>query len=232
MKTSLRFVLRLICVLLLVGAIVVLVTNQNTAARLHLENRELMRAQELAQELAQQNDGIQKLREENEETQKLRAENKDLPRLRNQVRQLRREAEELDKLRAGNQQLSAAGKTAAGLSGSAAILPGFVPRAALADVGFGTPEAAAQTFFWAMCSGNRQRLREGSLHGEPPSAPDEEQARREMISHFEPFPGFAITAQTNLAPDEVTLEVKTSANGTAVPLKLKRVENEWKREDN
>jgi hypothetical protein len=58
---------------------------------------------------------------------------------------------------AENQLLLDQQKLATGQLG-ASLSPGAIPKAALVDSGLGSPEATVQTFFWAMCSGNLERL--------------------------------------------------------------------------
>jgi len=94
------------------------------------------------------------VRQESEEAEKLGRENQALPKLRNEVRQLRRQVEEMEQVRAENGRLltqMAAGNKAAD---PAAMPADFIARSALVDVGLGTPEAAVQTIFLAMCQGN------------------------------------------------------------------------------
>lgn len=222
--------IRLLCVLLLAGAVAMIFANQKTAARLRVEHDQLLSVNQEAAKLQAENEQLEKLRAENAEFQRLRAENKDLPKLRNDVRQLRRTVDVLNKLRVENERLTIqqAARSTTPIA-PRAVPENFIYRTALMDAGLATPEAAAQTFFWAMCRGDLQRLGQCTVNGPEVGGtgnPDVERER--LVQESAKFPGFAITGKTQTAPDEVTLNVQTSAGGSVVPMKLKFVGGEWK----
>jgi hypothetical protein len=55
-----------------------------------------------------------------------------------------------------------------------------------------------------------------------------EQERQDLIKGFANFPGYAITGRQDVSADAVVLQVKTSAAGAGMPVKLVRVNNEWR----
>src|SRR4051812_19363280 len=89
--------------------------------------------------------------------------NHDLLRLRNEVRLLRSQMAELDQARAENLRIRKA-MEAAQNPAAAPVKPaeGFIGKEMLADLGFDTPEAAAQTFFAALRDGNVKRMLESA----------------------------------------------------------------------
>ena len=228
MKAFSKFGVRALLTLLVAGGLGIVVLKQNAVARLRSEQQVLVRESEEARQLALENQGMAQLRTENLEVVKLRAENKDLPRLRNEARQLRRQVEELGKLRAENERLQAT-LNVVRTTAAAPVLPAdFITRSALVDVGFGTPEAAMQTVFCAMCQGNLERLKQCSLYGTDGLGNDDEAQRKALTEQFKSFPGFRVAEKKIISADEVELSIQTSVDAAAVPAKFKKVGNEWK----
>lgn len=228
MKSRLHITARWAFAGLLAVGICAVVFNQKEVGRVKSEQVSLTSDSQEAHRLAEENNGINALRESNAEWEKLREQNKDLPALRNEVRQLRRQAEELTKLRAENEQL-AAGIKSAGNGGGGGLPAGFISRAALRDVGAGSPEAMAQTLFWAFSHGNLERLAQLQVDPGPQAVgPDREQERSNLVQEAQGFPGFAIASTNIISPDEIEIGLQTSVGGTIAPMKLKRVGNEWK----
>jgi TolA-binding protein len=214
----------------LVGAVVVVVLNQNAISRLRLENQTLLAERQEAESLRLENQDIPRLRQESQEAEKLRQDNQELPKLRNDVRQLRRQKEELERLRAENNRLRSSQATAG--SQAASMPPDFIPKSALGDAGLGSPEATVQTFFWAMCQGNLDRLTQCMLAGRtalnPGRQQDLESKRRQIVEGMSSFAGFRIAERQDISEDEVVLSLQSAVGGTVMPMKLKRVRTEWK----
>jgi hypothetical protein len=218
--------------LLLAGAVAVVAMQYNSIAQLRDENQALMKDADEAQELAKENAEIPQLRGQAAEVEKLRAENRELPGLRSQAGQLRRQAADLDKLRAENQRLQAQLKSGTAPGEAAALPPDFITRDALRDMGQSTPENAIQTMFWAMTTGNINRIVQCSLNYDNPSDPnvDSEALGRELVKQYAAFPGFRIAEKTNLAPDEVEFGLQSSPGGVVLPRKLKLEGGLWRLE--
>src|ERR1700677_799969 len=223
-----KIIKRAVIGLLLAGGVAAVGWKQNAIAEARAEHQALMSESEEARRLTEENKGIGKLRGEHEELEKLRGETRDLPKLRNEARQLRRQAEELAKLRAENERLRGMQASGAPDKTPAPLPPNFVARAAMVDAGLGSPEATAQTFFWAMSQGNTERLSECSVNGPRSSAPNPDKERADLVEQMKDFPGFGITERRDISPDEVELSLQTAAGGSAVPMKLKRVDGGWK----
>jgi hypothetical protein len=200
-------------------------SKQNTIAELRSEQQVLTSEIEEARQLSEQNAGIVRLRAENVEVMRLGKENEDLPRLRNQARQLRRASDEMTKLQAENARLQEVINAPHPVAGQPA-LPGFVSRTALMDAGTSTPEATVQTFFWAACNGNVQRLSQLTVEAIPPP----ENQEGEVAKAMKDFPGFSIAGREVISPDEVQLSLQSSPGSDPFPMKLKRVGGDWKLE--
>ncbi|MDB6110613.1 MAG: hypothetical protein JWR69_2363 [Pedosphaera sp.] len=232
MKNSLRFTWRVVSVLILPGGLTVVVLNQDAIIKLRAENEALLGGQQEAQRLELENQEIPRLRQDADEIEKLRAENQALPKLRNDVRQLRRQAGELAALRAENQRLLANGKATERPDVPAPLPADFLLRSNLRDAGLGTPEAAIQTFFWAMCQGNVERVSQCILERTPGIRyGDVDVQRQDLLKEWSRFSGFRIASKKENAPDTVLISLQTSPGGTEMQRIIKRVGNEWKLEE-
>jgi hypothetical protein len=114
-------------------------------------------------------------------------------------------------------------------------MPGFVSNAALAPVGFATPEATVQTSFWA--------LREGDLKRYAECYPPE--MRLDMLKSLEALnesqhaervregqrmasAGFRIAAKSTASTNEVMVRVQITEGGKTLVMYLKLYGAEWK----
>ena len=192
MTLSSKLVLHALLVLALAGTIATAVREHGEIDRARAEQANLRSESQEAQRLAEENKGISAMRESGAESEKLRAENKDLPALRNDVRQLRRAVADVEKLRVENQQLLAKINAA---QGPGAVPPGFIPRAAMQDVGTSTPEAAVQSFLWAMSQGNLERIKQLAVDSGPALGPNTDHQRSDLVRQAQGFPGFAIAGK-------------------------------------
>jgi hypothetical protein len=229
MNRPAKFAVGGVMLLLLAGGIGAVAFKLNEIAHLRSEQQVLLSESQEARQLADQNAGIARLREENAEVQKLFAENQELPRLRNEARQLRRQAEEVTRLRAENERLQV--KINTGDAGSPALPPDFIPRSALTDAGFSTPEATMQTMFWAMSTGNIARLKQIAGAAGANVRDDPEDDRRQMAQMAEQMKnlaGIRIAEKNVISPDEVELGLQSAVDGQIMPMKLKRVGGEWR----
>jgi hypothetical protein len=231
MKISSHLTWRLASVLILTGGLTVVVLNQGAIAKLRSENQALSGEQQEGQRLALENQEIPRLRQDADEAEKLREENQALPKLRNDVRQLRRQAGELAELRAENQRLLADGKATKRPDGPAPLPADFLLRSNLRDAGLGTPEAAIQTFFWAMCQGNVERLSQCTLDGSRDFRNGNAEAERQyLLKQWGRFPGFRVTDKKVVSPDRVIVSVQSSVGGTLMQMPLSKVGDEWRLE--
>src|SRR5437867_1879734 len=150
---------KIVCALLLAGAVTAALVQRSALSRDRAENRRLREQGSEAQRLARENANLDQLRQQNHEVENLRNETRDLHKLRNEVRQLRQQKPDLDKLRSENQRLRAPTNAAGGPTPRGPDARPAVTKEMLADAGLGSLEAAIQTFFWAFREGNAQRVR-------------------------------------------------------------------------
>jgi hypothetical protein len=223
MKTFVRIGLVVLVVIGVAGVAI----KQNAIASARMDHDTLLKQNEEATRLAEQNKDIERLRGEAGEVAKLREENKDLPKLRNEVRQLRRQSEELATLKKENELLERRIRSATGGSGEAASA-GYITRAGMKDAGLATPEAAAQTLFWALTTGNVQRFAECMMNGQEALTGNIEESRQQMTTEYKDFPGLRVAGRQDISADEVELQLETSIGGGALPLKFKLTDTGWK----
>src|SRR5207248_796767 len=120
-----------------------------------------------------------------------------------------RQAGELNALRAENERLLAHGSDGANRAAPAVVPADFIQKSALGDVGLGSPEAAIQTVFWAMCQGNLDRLSQCELHGSGGRNQDAEWERQNLRQRMSHFSGFRIAEKRTVPPDTVILSLQT-----------------------
>jgi len=222
LNSRVKAMIRLLLILICAGMVVAIGVRQNSISNLRRENESLLPANDETQRLSAGRQEMTQLQTDHDEYAKLQKENADLPKLRNEVRQLRRDADDFSKLRAENERLTVAGKSGPARASSSPP-PGFIPTAALVDVGLASPESTVQTFFAAMVRGDVKRAVqclyasdgvEADLSGEDSLAKG--------------FPGYRIASKKIISDAEIVIAIQTSAFGPEVPMTLKRVGNEWK----
>jgi hypothetical protein len=229
MKTRRLFVIRLLCVLFLMSAVVIGLLQRGAIAKANLERQALVRDGEEVGRLMRENAEVEPLRAANHELAEFRPRQRELARLRNEVGQLRASAAEAAKLRWENQQL-ASGQNAGPRHDPDAMPAGFISRAAMSDAGLGTPEAAVQTLLYAMFQGNLARLLQCQSSDGPltPLPPEQAEDQSEsMRKQFADFPGYFIAETKIISPDEEQIGVQASPGGVIFPIHLVRNGNEW-----
>ncbi len=219
MKTRKLFVIRSLCVLVLVGAIVAGILQHGAIAKANIERQALLRDGEEVDRLMQENAEMAQLRATNHDLEVFRPRQRELARLRNEVGQLRTQAAEVARLLAENQRLSS--------PQGGAMPAGFVSRAAMSDVGLGTPEDAIQSYFFAMLQGNVKRMNQCSATEEELTAKQEEERSGTLLRQFASFPGFFIGETKIISPDEEQIGVQAIPGGVIYPIHLVRTGNEW-----
>jgi hypothetical protein len=161
----------------------------------------------------------------------LREQTKELPKLRNEVSLLRGTRTNLSSVRAEAARLLEVNKSAAA---PASPPPGFISRQQLANAGFATPEAAVQTFFWAVNEGDvstvlRVVLPSEILNKMTPEqrikAAEDFKREQSSMAHFNDF---GIRHREDLSEDKVVLHVGSSLSTNTIPMPLKRINGEWK----
>ena len=216
------------------GAIAVL--QQNAVSQLRQEHQSLLALQHETARLSAENDAIRQLDLEQVDLQPLREANRDLLRLRNEVRQLRGQKPDLERIRAENERLAAAIQTNAAGGPRLGEKEGYVVRDTWRYLGFATPEAALQTFLWALREENFAQIRtcmtpEGASAfdkaldpqtGNPPAHV------LESMRFLSGIKGFRIAEQHALDEDKISLSVQATVGGEVLPVPVHRVGQEWK----
>ena len=226
---------------ILVAVVATFVWERNAVAKLREQNKSLRSSKEEADRLDAENGELAKLHEDTTATG-ASAERSELLRLRNEARRLRSQKQEADRLRGENERLAANLNSGSTTPSKLSEMEGYVGKETWANVGLTTPESAAQSFFWAVSTGNLDQL----VACFAPEAGEEisvmrrqiqqrpEEFRKSFFSESNPFRkvnGYRIAERTSLAEDRIRVGIQVAANGAVLPLTLRRVGNEWKIED-
>jgi len=173
-----------------------------------------------------------------QEISALREQAKELPKLRNEASQRRPVRSELAVVRAENARLLEAKQTGGKIPRESPA--GFVSRDSLVFVGRATPEAALQSFFWALREGNMRAAMQSmpadndelvQLEQMPPQERTkiEEQFKASgEVQMMQRFDDFAVASREEISDDEVVLYVRSSVATNTFPHALKRFGSEWK----
>jgi len=225
--------LRVAFLLLAAAALCGVLCQRGSLSSLNAENKKLRDATREAQRLTRVHAEIGRLREEAGEIETLRNETTELHRLRNEVRQLRDQKPEVERLRAENERLRAKAKSGQRPPGSVLPEANMIARDALTDAGLGTPEAAIQTFLWAIRERSTRRIR--ACFSNDAAAKLRDQSDEEVLAGaggvMDTFKGFQIIAKKVVSADEVKLGIRITAEDSPPPeaaLVFKRAGNEWK----
>jgi hypothetical protein len=161
----------------------------------------------------------------------------ELLRLRGEVNRLRAQTQDPAKLRAENERIAAEIASGKFAPKRLADMEGFVPREQWTSAGLATPEAAVQSYFGAIVAADVDlMLRCLTLENAEPMRRQFEQDpvrfrnefQKEVAQLFGKATGMRIAGKRQLSEDSVSLHVQFAAEGTAMPMTLRRVANEWK----
>jgi hypothetical protein len=176
-------------------------------------------------------------RSSEEEKSRLKEEARDLLKLRNEVSQMRKQAKDLSGLRAENERLQKAIQGAWQTSAPVPAPEGFIGRDTLANMGTATPEAAVQTYFWAMREQNVQSyLQTVSPHfleqhagNIPPEQMEQFNQRLQstMQEQMKGFSNFRIVGQEQQR-DKVIVKLQSSVSSKTAQIGVKLYGNEWR----
>jgi len=228
--------LRVAFLLLAAAALCGVLCQRGSLSSLNAENKKLRDATREAQRLTRVHAEIGRLREEAGEIETLRNETTELHRLRNEVRQLRDQKPEVERLRAENERLRTKAKSAQRPPVSVMPEANMIAREAWTDAGLGSPEAAIQTFFWAIRERNTRRIR--ACFSNDAAVKLRDQSDEELLAgagqELDTFNGFQIVAKKVVSADEIKLGIRITSEGASPPseaaLVFKRAGNEWKLE--
>lgn len=227
---------KFIAVGLLAAAVIAAWLQRNAIAALRQSNAELRQQAADSAQLAITVRGAP-AQSDDQAMQHLAEAAKELPRLRNEVRQLRQHKPEIERLRQENSQLTAQAATAPNRP-KLAEMEGYVAREQWAQAGFATPDAAVQSFFWAIAnqdfdflaqcmSPKMQADFQKSLEGKTP----EEMAAtfQKGIGEFAKLGGYRVAERRQRNEGSVELGIQAAAGGHIMPMRLIRsAEGEWK----
>jgi hypothetical protein len=111
----------------------------------------------------------------------------------------------------------------------------FEPSTAWADAGNATPEAAAETFSWAIRTGNKDKLTDVVMFESDPADTNSAAVVEAMAKALEPLMSeiekSKLILTENPAPDEVTFWFQSQfkdGHTMVSPLTLKHVGGNWK----
>lgn len=231
--------------------LVAFIWQRKSLAQLHQQNEALLQTKEEAARLALENEELPKLRAASNSGQTGVAST-DLLRLRNEARQLRAQQSELDRLRAENGRLAAEISSSIAAPQKLSEMEGFVAKESWNNVGFDTPEATVQTFFWAIREGDLARIAECMPAKDRQyllrlTEEGHEQEREKTLSEFQGLTqgsGFRIVnraeeqglvtragqsiAEGAPVPVKVTLGLQAAAGGAVIPIQFSRERDGWK----
>jgi hypothetical protein len=217
---------RLLCTVALGGGVMIVVLQRDAIAKARVEHQNLLKESDEVERLTRENAGLAELRATNEEVKRLRQRLRELARLRNEVVQWRAQAAEATTIRAENQRLASLQSGAA--SGETNAMPAnFISRAQMADVGLGSPEAAAQTYLYAGFQGDFRRMLQCQGQQSDLTPEQEEHQSQYLQRDFANFPGFFIADKNVISPDEEQIDVQATVGGVVFPIHLIRNGNEW-----
>jgi hypothetical protein len=160
----------------------------------------------------------------------------ELLQLRNEVGLLRREQLEITRLRAENERIATELVSGKFTPRRLADMDGFMSRANWPSAGFATPEAAAQSVFAGITSGDFEQFircfdpqTEAELRQQVGDNVEGMQRELAETAHqFGKVTGLRIVGHQQEVDDQVALKLQLSADGEAITLRLRRVGNEWK----
>ena len=241
---------------LVASALAMMFFQRSAISKAREENHAIHQNQEESARLKSENDRISDLRNQNLEIAGLHTANEDLLKLRNEVRQLRGQVPQVANMRAENQRLASEIKSMAeGKAPHLSEMEGYVAKETWSNAGFTTPEAALQTFFWAIREGEfaqfadcltrdeRQRLEKSLAQN-----PRKEQwlrnlqdkvgldrmegyriAERERVVEVEDVPfDSKISAKQHISEDKVVLGIQAAVGGATIRWDLEQFGSEWK----
>jgi hypothetical protein len=104
--------------------------------------------------------------------------------------------------------------------------PGYVPRHQFADRGTATPDAAVETFWWALGSGNFERFSQVVLEAQGPTHPNDAEAKQ-FASIFRRIPGSQIVSREIVDGGRNTVGLETAPDSQVFHLMLVSTNNQW-----
>jgi len=229
---------RLLCGLLLAGLIAFLVLQKNAISKVRVVNESLRQEQEEAAGLAEEKEPSLQLQAANHEMEQWRTAHQNLLKLRSEVRQLRAQETEVEKLREENRRLAAATRAMAdGKPLRFSDMEGYVAKETWSNAGLATPEAALQTFLWAVREGQIQPIAECMSPEARPwferefaQMPEQERhaALQQGLGQLTRTGGYRLGSKEEPSPDKVVLGLQAVAGGVVAKVVFQRFGADWK----
>jgi hypothetical protein len=244
---------RITGIVLVAGLLAGIAWQRNTVTRLQKQNETLRPAQEEAVRLELENAELPKLRAMVAEQPQSVGVSPELLRLRNEVRQLRLQRSESDRLKMENERIATEIRSGIASQQKLSEMEGYLAKESWSNAGFDTPEAALQTYFWAMREGNIARFveclpKKDRKYMAALTEPGQEQEREQMLSDFRLMTqgaGFRVvekviqeegfltkgnppTGSEPRVPTKVLMRIQAVAGGAVVPVSFRLDEDGWK----
>jgi len=106
--------------------------------------------------------------------------------------------------------------------------PGYIPRHELADRGNATPDAALETFWWALSHGNGPRLFSVTAEMAGQTIPEDATGGNDSFMYmFRSFPGYRISTRGNAGSNQVVLRLETAPGAKVVDMVLIATNGQW-----
>ena len=216
----------------LVGGGILLVFEHQATTKLREKNQAMQQQVEQVGRLGEENQRLSNLVAQASNPASLPKDQLgELLRLRGEVGPLRRQKAEGEKLRAENSRLRAAptNRSPTALTPSASA-PDYLPRKSWAFVGYGDPDSALQSSFWAWSSGDPKAVLASMAPGQRAEwgFRTDEQIAAQLARNMAKAKGFRILNRQVLTDGVTLFTVFEEAMNQKVRFRLKQVGSEWK----
>ena len=232
---------RLLGGFLLMALIAVLLLERSAISKARVENEILRQEQAEAARLRAENGQALESSDGDQKMERSRAVHQELLKLRSEVRQLRAQAAEAHRLRDHNRGLASATKAIGdGKPIRFSDMEGYVAKETWSNAGLATPEAALQTFLWAVREGQIQPIAECMSPEARPwferefaQMPEQERhaALQQGLGQLTCTGGYRLVTKEEPSPDKVVLGLQAVAGGVVMKVVLRRFGDEWKFQD-
>jgi RNA polymerase sigma factor (sigma-70 family) len=212
----------LIAITVAAGVATPLMIQHNAQVKLRAENQSLHQQLDQVAQLTTENERLSNLvTQSRQPTSPPSESSRELLRLRGAVGLLRQQNQGLAQLLSDRQQTASA--------------PDFQPSSSWTDSGNATPEAAADTFAWAIKTGNKEKLAEVLVfeagQANTNQAPTVEDVAKDFQSLMSEIDASRLVLTDNSAPDQVTFWYQSrfkDGHTLVSPLTLQRFGNSWR----
>ena len=236
-----RVVLSVLGAAALSGVAIWLAAGHQARLRLGEENRALRRQLDQMDGLIADNERLSNLVAQASGSQSLTDDQlRELLRLRGEAGVLREQRQELETLREENRRVRAALESrlkaqSAGAAGTAATAD-YWPRDSWAFAGYASPEAALQTFFWAVSTGELETALSGTtgeiqeMGEKEKEGKSEGEASAKAIADFATYKSVDVLDREVQADDAVVLNIAVVDKKRTITAKvlMKKIDNDWK----